>query len=185
MKTLGLLAIHCVCGLVPIAAHAQGAPLPDSWCKNTAVTLWTNSSHPGGNGNGRLNEKNGGWGFKCFLQKEEHPYFFHVDMLENSRYGNTLAVGFGKQYDVLAVGPMNLYVGGALSFTYYEVRDRFAVGPGYYEYRSRGAVVFPFMPSVHVGIGYELPRNWGTISFQENRLLQGIRLRSIGLQYKF
>lgn len=143
-------------------------------CSNTSFTLWTNSSHPGGNKNHKLNEHNGGFGYKCFLEKE-NPSFVHFDVLKNSHYGDTLSIGYGRQFTLIESGSIKAYVGGALSPTYYEIHD-----PGK---SSRSA--FLIIPSVHYGIGYELPNNWGTISFEEKILFGNIRLRSFGWQYKW
>lgn len=156
------------------AAHAEDGR--SNYCKNTSFTLWTNSSHPGGNRNNKLNENNGGLGYKCFLEKE-NPYFYHFDVLENSRHGDAISLGVGRQFSILETGPLRVYAGGALSPTYYEIKD-----PG-----KKSRAEFIILPSIHYGIGFELPNKWGTISIEEKRLLGNIRLRSIGwgLQYKF
>ncbi len=160
--------------LLTTSSFAFASEKSENPCQNTAFTLWTNSSHPGGNKSHKLNEDNDGLGFKCFFNKTSST-FFHLDALENSRHGSTLSVGLGMQFSVFEIGALKAYAGGTLSPTYYEVKD-----PG-----KRSRVEFLVIPSVHYGIGFELPRNYGTISFEEKILFGRIRLRSLGWQYKF
>ncbi len=198
MKALQSLAVAVIFSLasVPAYAEAQGQT-GDSPCTDISFTLWTNSSHPGGNKQTKhsglkFNERNRGVGFKCYFQKE-NPWFAHLDGLENSKFGSTLSAGFGKEYGV-QIGPIKTYAGASLSLTYYEIRARVQITPGEFIYRTTGEVILPH-PGVHYGVGLNLgealravgvrtPFNLGTISFEEQRLLGNIKLRSLGWQYK-
>lgn len=193
MKALKTLIVV----LTFVALPSLATPLPlieKQLCENVSLTLWTKSSHPGGNKKGKFNENNRGLGVRCFFQKED-SWFAHVDGLENSRFGNTLSVGFGKQMDLVRIGPVDIFAGASLSLTYYEVKARHQILPGEYVYRTLGEIVVPH-PGVHYGVGVDLHEllamfgvpssaKLGTLSFQENRLIGNVKLRSFGWQYKF
>ncbi|MFA5132211.1 MAG: hypothetical protein WC444_02680 [Candidatus Paceibacterota bacterium] len=154
--------------ICPTTSNAGEKDFP--WCKSIAYTFWTHSKHPGGDRNGRLNQDNGGIGFKCFLEKE-NSMFLSMDALENSQFGSTITAGIGKQIDLLKISRVSIYVGGELSLVNYDV-------PRKHE------AIFGVMPSLYRGIGYSLPYGFGIVSFEEKLLLGDIRLRSWGWQYK-
>jgi hypothetical protein len=169
-------------------------------CANVAFTKWTSSSHPGGNkpkknGEKSYNEDNDGIGFKCYLSIDENGrVFLHVDALENSKFGSTITAGLGWEIDILLINPFNVYAGGSLNLTYYEVKGRLRVGPNEYLYKTLAEWIIPH-PSFHAGVGLDiqeatkllgvyLPIHLGMISFEEQNLLGKARIRSFGWQYR-
>ena len=129
--------------------------IPSDRCYGTAHILFGHSAHPGGDLGGRLNQNNGGYGGRCYLNREK-SFYGNISALHNSQYGNTLVVAAGRRWAVveldtqwldtihIPVAKMRFFIGLEGGAIYYERRF------------GRGAVTAPFIfpniaGSIHIG----------------------------------
>lgn len=87
-------------------------------CAATARLIYTTASHPGGNRNGRLNEKNGGYGGRCYSDRDRNFYVVFAQ-LQNSQYGDTFAFGPGIKWRPFEFQGVSLDVGAEVPYVYY------------------------------------------------------------------
>lgn len=111
-------------------------------CTATARLIYTTASHPGGHRNGRLNEKNGGYGGRCYTDQDKNFYLVFAQ-LENSQYGDTFAFGPGIKWRFLEFKGVSIDVGAEVPYVYY------AYG------RRPGAIQGP-LPYPWVGVNWKL-----------------------------
>jgi len=84
-------------------------------CAAVARLIYTTASHPGGNRNGRLNEKNGGYGGRCYTDQDRHFYAVFAQ-LQNSQYGDTFAFGPGVKTRLFEFWGLSLDVGAEVPY---------------------------------------------------------------------
>lgn len=123
-------------------------------CEATATLIYTTASHPGGNRRGALNERNGGRGGRCYLDRDRHFYIVVAGLL-NSQYGDTFAIGPGAKWRLFemtpAFGSLSLDVGAEIPYVYYEYGPYFGK-----VLRSRGRVISTPLPMLTAGINWKI-----------------------------
>jgi hypothetical protein len=134
-----------------------------SFCKAIAINIFGNASHPGGNRNHLLNERNDGYGFTCYQNKEKTDYYF-FNTLTNSQYGLSVALGAARGFTIFDLKGLRLDAGIAGTLLSYEKRDR--------------KVLYGALPVPYIKVTYELPRSLGYVSLTQSYLGKGITLRS-------
>lgn len=132
-------------------------------CKEVGYNFYGNATHPQGGRNGRLNERNDGYGFTCYLN-ESRTRFFSGSALVNSQYGLTVAWSFSQGITLIDFLGFRFDVGVSPTMLSYEKRD--------------GSVVYGVLPITYKKISVQLPKNWGIVSVTENNLGKGILLRN-------
>lgn len=161
-------------------------------CQDLHIMIFTNSSHPGGNKENRLNENNGGLEADCFSQGIR----YRTGATRNSKFGDTIILGAGHEIDIASLGPFTLRGGGFFNLIYYEVKSRLQVGVSY-EQNKDGLLIkkkryvmihsgetILALPTISVGVGYKVSKKW-EIYLEQNFLPEGIRLRSFGVRKMF
>lgn len=134
-----------------------------SFCKSVGHSFFGNATHPGGGRGGRLNERNDGYGFTCYLN-ESRTRSISGQALVNSQYGLTVAWSFSQSITLIDLYGVRLDVGFSPTALSYEKRD--------------GEVLYGILPLLFEKITFTLPRKWGHLSFVQNHLGQGIKLRN-------
>ncbi len=173
METRCWVLFFLICSLF-ISQHSQAKETytllfqrTDS-CHHVTLLIYSHSAHPGSNRSGVLNEKNRGIGFRCQLA-EKSPYYYTINGLHNSQFGDTFAAGFGARWPIVRYSRFTLSLGGEASWIYYE------------HPRARKAL-WGFLPIATVGLTYQLPRRWGTIGYVQNHLAD-TNVQLYALQY--
>jgi hypothetical protein len=147
------------------------------FCDDGDINFYWNSSHPGGDRGGLLNEKNRGLSFECPLRYylEGHvTTTMKVGGLFNSQYGNTFLFGGG----VRITSPEFYYVSFGLGAE---------VDYIYYEHPRRNRVIHGPLPVISRDISIRIP-GWCLIRATEHRLADtGVKLysRTFSCEVKF
>lgn len=134
-----------------------------SLCKSVGHSFFGNATHPGGGRGGRLNERNDGYGFTCYLN-ESRTRYISGQALVNSQYGLTIAWAFSQSITLIELYGVRLDIGFSPTALSYEKRN--------------GEVLYGVLPLVFEKITFTLPKKWGHLSFVQNHLGQGIKLRN-------
>ncbi|MEN9881507.1 MAG: hypothetical protein RLZZ308_690 [Candidatus Parcubacteria bacterium] len=135
-----------------------------TFCKEVALNFFGNASHPGGNRGGALNERNDGYGFTCYKDKNRDSFLF-LNALVNSQYGNSLAFGFAEGVKIIEWQKIRFDAGISITFLSYEKRNN--------------DVVYGILPIPYIKLSYTLPRDLGRISIAQHYLGKGITLRNM------
>jgi hypothetical protein len=165
-----------------------------SACQDLHLMIFTNSSHPGGNKDNRLNENNGGLEADCFA----YGIRWRAATGKDSQFGDFIIVGAGPEFDIARAGPWTFRAGAFISAAYYEVRKPLLLPGNSYRIESDGKIkimprygvmthkkdIFSPLPSLSVGIGYKISEKW-EIYLEQNILPDNIRLRSYGVRKTF
>lgn len=142
-------------------------------CYGIAMVTWRHSAHPGGDLGGRLNQDNGGAGGLCYTNPEKTNYWL-ITGIENSQYGDSLVIAFGKRWALLSLDTQfldrlhipireaKLYVGAEGGGLYYARR----LGRG----ADWGPFIFP-----HIALGIQMGKNV-EITFKQVFLPDRIKL---------
>lgn len=134
-----------------------------SFCKSVGHSFFGNATHPGGGRGGRLNERNDGYGFTCYLN-ESRTRHISGQALVNSQYGLTIAWAISQSVTLIDLYGVRLDVGFSPTALSYEKRN--------------GEVLYGVLPLMFERITFTLPKKWGHLSFVQNHLGQGIKLRN-------
>lgn len=119
--------------------------LAESYCTTITQVFSLRSQHPGYGD--RVNQRNRGYGFKCRIGTQD-PNFVHMGGVDNSQWGSTFVVGFGKQVDMLSLkGPFNTEI------RYYVGAELDALS---YEWPSRRMTYYGIAPLWHQGLALHL-----------------------------
>lgn len=136
------------------ASATQRATLNSGPCEATATLIYTTASHPGGNRRGALNERNGGRGGRCYLDRNRNFYIVVAGLL-NSQYGDTFAIGPGVKWRLFEMTPtfgsLSLDVGAEIPYVYYEYGPYFGK-----VMRSKGRVISTPLPMLTAGINWKV-----------------------------
>lgn len=165
------LVVHTIRLRAPIIFSApsdQGESIMDAWCTNMSYMYWSNSRHPGGDQDGRLNQHQDGLGMRCSMGAAD-PTIVGFDTMVNSQFGSTAAFSIGKQLDLLRLWGARAYVGVSATALSYEMP-------------ARHLTAYGVIPTRHRGLSYELPYQWGILGWEEQRLPQGVKLRGWSFQ---
>lgn len=119
-------------------------------CVDSATLIFTTASHNGGNKRGLLNESTGGYGGRCYLDRDKHFYIVFAQLL-NSQYGDTFAIGPGAKWRVFELSPafynVSLDVGADAPLVNYQY------GPAYGEFRRpQGKAINRPLPMLWAGV---------------------------------
>ena len=160
-----------------------------TWCE---LTIFTNSSHPGGNPLDIYNENNGGLFIKCSKNRDSILYTFFGGV-DNSRDGNTFVWGPGFQFRTPRSWGLYAGIGGELALTYYSINGPEGVrralkkippsqlvNLGYIPQGKRGYAIFPLPILVYqVGYAFENEHFVANLALVERNLAGAARLRGI------
>jgi hypothetical protein len=148
-------------------------------CQSMSLVRYTSSTHPGGNADGRHNEKNTGTALLCYhrLWKGSNEYFeFYTKAgdLKNSRSGNTPHYGFGA-------------VTNLVNTRFGEHRGKIRLGAELlrikYEVPKYNATLTTTQTLPYYGIAYEY-NGWFEASMNQYIIGEGVTLRAFSVVWK-
>ena len=133
----GLLEEQRFSDELPDIGSSRGGNYRSPW----AVNFFGISSHPGKNGNPRVNNANWGAGLRYYQTRN---WFYESNIMRNTKRGQMLTAGAGYEFNVFSIASHPISLGAELFVVAYE--DPYS-----------GKMYWGFIPAVSASIGFG---NW-------------------------